>query len=79
MTAADAPERSPAPRSGVDALEHAAEAVRAAKVRYAEAFLRYKMQDVTDGQAHQQALLATSAELTLLEARLFIAQEEARR
>lgn len=61
-------------------LLQAAGAVAAARVRYAEAFLRFKLREgVTDGQAHQQALLETGDELTVLEARLFVAKEEARR
>jgi hypothetical protein len=52
--------------------------VQAARVRYAEAFLRFKIRDVTDGQAHQQAVLETGDELTVLEARLRLEEWEVR-
>lgn len=58
----------------IDVTE-AAESVRAARVRYAETFLRFRIFAKSDGQAHQQAILETKDELTTLEARLFLARE----
>ena len=52
----------------------AAEALRAARVRYAEAFLRFRVRAKSDGQAHQQAIVETNDELTILEARLELAR-----
>jgi hypothetical protein len=66
--------RSQAAPRAPEGLLDAAEAVRAARCRYAEAFLRFKIRDVTDGQAHQQAILETDDELTVLEAALWLAQ-----
>jgi hypothetical protein len=65
----DAPGR---PLTVLEAAEH----VRAARVRYAEAFVRFKMRNATDGQAHQQALLETEDEVTIYQARLDIARWE---
>lgn len=51
----------------------AARAVAEAKVRYAEHFLAAKVRgkgQVTDGQAHQEAISATKSELDVLQARL---------
>lgn len=52
----------------------AAEKVRAARVRYAQAFLRFRVGAKSDGQAHQQAIVETKDELTILEAELEIAR-----
>lgn len=54
-----------------------AETLRKARVRYAEAFLRYRINAKSDGQAHQQAVIETSGELTVLEAEHFIAKVSA--
>lgn len=84
-TAGPVPERSPDARSAdltpkeaewVDAaVLAAAEAVAHARVRYAEAFIRFKMSGATDGLAHQQATVETDAELVVLEARLRLAAD----
>lgn len=62
--------------SGVDALDflEAAQALKEARVRYAEAFLRHRVRAASDGQAHQRAIVETQDELTLCEARLEIAR-----
>jgi len=52
----------------------AAEKVRAARVRYAQEFLRFRVNAKSDGQAHQQAIVATEDELTILEAKLDLAR-----
>jgi len=52
----------------------AAEKVREARVRYAEAFLRFRVRAKSDGQAHQQAIVETNDELTILEAKLELAR-----
>lgn len=61
---------------GYDADQHplmrAARELAAGKVRYAEHFLAAKLAgkgQVTDGQAHQQAVIATKGELDELQAR----------
>lgn len=62
--------------SAADTYLAATEAVATARLRYAEAFLRFKARHATsDGQAHQQAIVETNDELTVLLAR----QELARR
>ena len=50
------------------------EQVRAARVRYAQEFLRFRVNAKSDGQAHQQAIVATEDELTILEAKLDLAR-----
>lgn len=58
-----------------DAYLVAAALVADARLRYAESFLLYKARHATsDGQAHQQAIVATKDELTVLTARLEIAR-----
>lgn len=57
----------------------AAEAVRQARMRYAEEYLRFRIRSNTDGNAHQQAVLETGDELTVLQARLWLAKMEADR
>ncbi len=52
------------------------EKVREARVRYAEEFLRFRIRAKSDGQAHQQAILATKDELTTLEAQLYLARRD---
>lgn len=51
-----------------------AENLRKARIRYAEAFLRYRLRAPSDGQAHQQAIIETSDELTVLEAEHYVAK-----
>ena len=57
-------------------LLDAAEAVREARVRYAQHFLRFRVRAKSDGQAHQQAIVETDDELTILEARLELAKRD---
>ena len=52
----------------------AAEKVREARVRYAQEFLRFRVGAKSDGQAHQQAIVETKDELTILEAKLDLAR-----
>jgi len=56
-------------------MEHT-EQVRAARVRYAQEFLRFRVGAKSDGQAHQQAIVSTEDELTTLEARLYLARRD---
>jgi len=51
-----------------------AEKLREARVRYAQAFLRFRVNAKSDGQAHQQAIVETKDELTILEAELELAR-----
>lgn len=51
-----------------------AEKLREARVRYAQAFLRFRVNAKSDGQAHQQAIVETQDELTIREAELEIAR-----
>ena len=52
----------------------AVEKVREARVRYAQEFLRFRINAKSDGQAHQQAIVETKDELTIREAELEIAR-----
>ncbi len=54
----------------------AVEEVRAARVRYATEFLRFRVKAPSDGYAHQQAIAETKDELTTLEAHLELARRE---
>jgi hypothetical protein len=53
----------------------AAEGLRAARVRYAASFLRFRLTAKTDGIAHQQAILDTDDELTVIQARYDLARQ----
>jgi hypothetical protein len=52
----------------------AAEAVRLARVRYAEAYIRFRPGSHTDATAHQRAIIETNDELTVLQADLWAAK-----
>ena len=52
------------------------EQVRAARVRYAQEFLRFRVRAKSDGQAHQQAIVETQDELTTLEAKQYLARRD---
>lgn len=57
-------------------VRHWAARLAEARVRYAEAFLRYRSTTAkTDAMAHQQAIVATADEITVLQAELEIARE----
>jgi len=51
--------------------------LQAGRLRYAEAFLRFKIGHVTDGQAHQQAIIETGDAVTILEAEVDLAAIDA--
>ena len=52
------------------------EKVREARVRYAQEFLRFRVNAKSDGQAHQQAIVETKDELTTLEAKQYLARRD---
>lgn len=51
-----------------------AETLRKARLRYAEAFLLRRVKAKSDGMAHQQAVIDTLDELTVLEAEHYVAK-----
>ena len=61
--------------SAADIYLDAAKALAAARVKEAEAFLRHKIRkDTTDGVARAQAVVETSSEMDIAQARLEIAR-----
>jgi len=65
---------SGSPETPVQAVLEAAEALRAARVRYAESYLLHRLSTKSDGTAHQQAILETADELTVAQARYDLAR-----
>lgn len=47
-----------------------------ARIRYAEAFLRFRVRAKSDGQAHQQAIVETQDAVTLAEAEFELARRD---